>query len=155
MARSVTRDEALLKMASLCARSEQCEFDITRKLRVKGFSTDDISYIIDELKERRFIDNLRFATAFARDKVRFSSWGKMKIRAALLAHRIPVNLINEAFEQIDTDDYREAVMRSARSAAMTLDLSDRSGRLKLLRRLMSRGFESELANMAVRELCNR
>jgi len=155
MAKSVTREEALLKMAGLCARSEQCEFDITRKLRAKGFSADDTRCIIDELVARRFIDHRRFAAAFARDKVRFSSWGKMKIRAALLARRIPENHINAAMEEIDTCDYQAAAMRSARSAAVSLDLMEHSDRLKLFRRLMARGFEPEVVNMTIRELRNQ
>ena len=155
MAKTYTREEALLKMAGLCARSEQCESDVARKLRACGLPAADIRLVIEELVSRNFIDHRRFAAAFARDKVRFSSWGKMKIRAALFAKRIPENLINEAMEEIDADDYRAAAMRSARSAALSLDLGEQSGRQKLFRRLMSRGFEPDVVSMAVRELLGR
>lgn len=155
MPKTVTRDEALLKMADLCARSEQCESDIARKLRAKGMSSGDIRSIIDELVERSFIDHRRYATAFTRDKVRFSAWGKMKIRAALIARRIPESIINDAFEQVDTEDYKSAVMRSARSAAMSLDFKEHSDRLKLFRRLVSKGFEPDVANRAIRELLSQ
>ena len=65
----LTRDEALVRMAGLCARSEQCASDIARKLRTKGLSSADIASVIDELKERSFLDEARYARSFARDKV--------------------------------------------------------------------------------------
>lgn len=152
MAKPMTREEAMLKMAGLCARSEQCAFDIARKLRAKGFPSDVTRSIIEELTERRFIDHRRFAVAFARDKVRFSAWGKMKIRAALMARRIPENLITEAFEEISPEDYEAAAMRSARSAAASLDLAEYADRVKLFRSMMSRGFEPDAVNKAIRKL---
>ena len=52
--------EALkLKMADLCARSEQCEYDIREKLRRKMLPIADIDRIICFLIENRFIDDLR------------------------------------------------------------------------------------------------
>ena len=73
----LTAEQALLRMADLCARSEQCPYDIAKKLRAKALSEADIHKVIDELRRRRFIDERRFAASFARDKVRFAGWGRL------------------------------------------------------------------------------
>jgi len=73
-------------MAGLCARSEQCEGDIARKLAAKGMGASDVEWVLGELRERGFVDAVRFARSFTNDKVRFSAWGRIKIRAALLEH---------------------------------------------------------------------
>lgn len=147
-----TSEQALIKMADLCARSEQCAFDISRKLRVKGLAGDQIAEIIDYLTEHKFIDSFRFARSFARDKIRFSAWGRIKIRAALIARRIPEAVISQAFAEVDPSDYSDAASRAASSRAASLDLSVYDDRLRLFRYMMSRGFEPDVANREVARL---
>lgn len=145
----------LLKMAALCARSEQCEADIARRLYAKGLPVGDVDWVVNNLKQQSFIDDRRFAAAFARDKVRFSAWGRRKIRAALIAKRIKESIIAGALEEINDDDYAEAIERAARAKALNLNLGLRDDQLKLYRHLLSRGFESELAIAEVKKECGR
>lgn len=152
MRKTVTKEEALVSMASLCARSEQCEADIYKKLLNKGLSHGDIHEIIEELINREFIDNARFARSFANDKVRFSAWGRNKIRAALMAKRISSVDTAEALAQIDEKEYAAALSRAVKSKVSGLDLSVYEDRLKLYRHLLSRGFESSFASSAVKKL---
>lgn len=154
MKKILTREEALLAMADLCARSEQCAYDIAKKLRLKGLSSSDIMAVILELEEREFIDHKRFARSFARDKVRFSAWGKNKIKAALLSKRISASIINEAFQHIEPEDYNDALTRAAKAKSRQLDLSQYEDRLKLYRHLVSRGFESSIVSKIVKTLQN-
>lgn len=135
----------LLKMATLCARSEQCPSDIRKKLIARGLGAADCNRIIADLTERKFLSEERFARSFARDKVRFSAWGKIKIRKALYAKRIPASVIEEALSQIPAEDYSSAIIRAARSKAAGLQLANPSDRMKLYKFLLGRGFESYLA----------
>ncbi|MDE6217636.1 MAG: RecX family transcriptional regulator [Muribaculaceae bacterium] len=132
------------RMASLCARSEQCESDIRTKIRRAGIFPDKEQEIIDFLMEHRFLDNARFARAFASDKVRFSGWGRIKIRNALLMKRIPSDLIDEAIGGVEESDYEAAILSAARAKSRGLDLSQRDDAMKLCRHLASRGFEPSL-----------
>lgn len=137
---SMTREEALLRMADLCARSEQCAFDIERKLRLRQMSEDDISAVIEELERRKFLDSARFARSFANDKLRFSGWGRVKIRAALAQRHIPASDISTALAALDSEEYESALLRVAEAKARRLDLSSYADSTKLLRHLVSRGF---------------
>lgn len=148
----LTKDEALLKMAALCARSEQCTFDISSKLRAAGLAQPDIDSVLGELVERRFLDESRYAAAYARDKVRFSAWGPLKVRAGLAAKRITGRAAAVALEAVDPQDYADALARSARAKAAYVDLSTKEGRVKLFRHLLSRGFRSEESMAVVRKI---
>ncbi len=142
----------LSRMASLCARSEQCEADIAAKLHKAGLSRDDADSIMRRLRDDRFLDNRRFARAFASDKSRFAGWGRVRIRMALAMKRIPSDIVAEALDNIDDEEYMEAMRRTARAKTRTLDISLRDDRNKLYRHLLSRGYESALAVKVIKEL---
>lgn len=155
MERKTTPEAALIRMADLCARSEQCEADIRQKLYRLGLTSSEVQRVIESLIADRFIDNARFAAAFARDKCRFSAWGRNKIRLALMAKRIKSSDIDDALRSIDEKDYADALRRTAAAKARGMDFSGpdaRDNRMRLFRHIISRGFESELASKAVREL---
>lgn len=158
MKKAITKEEARERMAALCARSEQCEADIRQKLYRLGFPSGIVQEIVTSLMEEKFIDNARFAGCFARDKCRFSLWGRNKIRLYLAAKRISSADIAKALESIDEKDYLYALHRTAATKARGMNLSGSDGRenrLLLFRHLVSRGFESSLASMAIKEILNR
>jgi len=158
MERKISPEAAQTRMADLCARSEQCEADIRQKLYRLGLSSTEVQNIIEALVRDKFIDNTRFACAFARDKCRFSSWGRNKIRLALIAKRISSSDISHGLDAIDRHDYLEALRRTAVAKARDMDLSGgegRENRIKLFRHILSRGFESDLASKTVRELVEK
>lgn len=131
-----------LKMADLCARSEQCEYDIREKLRRNLLQSSVVDEIISFLLERHFIDNKRYARSFANDKVRFAGWGRNKIRQALRLKRIPSDFIDNAIENIDEKEYNQSLLRIAQNKAKSLDIDIYQDKIKLYRHLLSRGFES-------------
>lgn len=142
--------EALLKrMASLCAKSEQCTFDISTKLYKAGLPAERREEIIRYLTANRYLDDARFAKAFASYKVRFSAWGKNKIKMALAAKRIPSAIVSEAIEAIDERDYAEALHKVVEAKKRDMDISDREQRAKIYRQLLARGFESSLISRAL------
>lgn len=150
MKKEITRDDALLRMASLCARSEQCEFDIRQKLRRMTLSADDSDWVITQLSERRFLDNARFAGSFARDKVKFAGWGPLKIREALYAKRIDSSIVLEAIDSIDPNELIDAITRIGAAKARQLDMDVREDKIKFVRYLMQRGFSYDDARKALR-----
>lgn len=150
--KEITPEAARLRMADLCARGEHCESEIAGKLRKMGISSDDGRKIIDFLIEGRFIDNARFAAAFARDKVRFAGWGRRKISLALAQKRINSRLIAEALDEIDPADYADAVAHVAASKARGLDLEDFDDRRRLFLAMARRGFEPDIISAEIQKL---
>lgn len=139
-------------MADLCSRSEQCEADIRRKLQLMGIPGSAATEIIDDLTAQRFIDNSRYARAFANDKARFSGWGQHKIKAALAVKRISSSDISEAIENVESEIFQEAADRACAAKARTLDLTEYTDRTKLTRHLLSKGFTSSEISRAISKL---
>lgn len=144
--------EALLQMADLCARSEQCAFDIDRKLRLKGFSSEESERVIAELTRRNFLDSGRYARSFANDKIRFAGWGRVKIRLALLQRRVPEIDIRQALENIDRSEYHQKLISIARLKSRRFDLNSYGDRMKLIRHLVIRGFTASEASSVLKEI---
>lgn len=153
--RKPTADEMLLRMAGLCAGAEQCTADIRNKILKQGFSSEEAEYMVRYLQENKYIDDSRYARAYAVDKVRFSGWGRMKVRMGLRAKGMWDAVISQALEYISQSDYDDALNRVMKAKAKGLDLKDVKDRQKLYRHLVSRGFESNLIIDAMRQLMKR
>lgn len=145
----------LLRMAGLCAGAEQCTADIRNKILKQGFSSEEAEYMVRYLQENKYIDDSRYARAYAVDKVRFSGWGRMKVRMGLRAKGMGDSVISQALEYISQSDYDDALNRVMKAKAKGLDLKDVKDRQKLYSHLVSRGFESNLIIDAMRLLMKR
>lgn len=139
-----------MRLEALCARAEHCTYEMKTKLRGWGISGSAAEKIIDHLTENRFIDDLRFAQSFVRDRYRFSGYGRRKIALALMAKRMPRDIIDEAMEEIDDDIYFDNLRHIIDRKASTLDLSRYEDRNKLYRYALSRGYESDLTVRAIK-----
>lgn len=153
--RPVTPEKAMERLAALCARSEQCSYDLREKLRKMDLAPEESEDIMTRLTEMKFVDDTRYAGALARDKVRFSNWGKRKIREYLVTKRIPASDIDAALAGIDPEDYKKALIAAAKAKVKALDLKNFDHRTKLVKHLMSRGFEPNIAIKITREAVKR
>lgn len=147
----LTPENALLQMADLCARSEQCSFDILEKLKKKGLPLSECRKVVEKLKEMKYIDDSRFAGAYARDKASFHGWGKRKIRYALVLKKIDSATISEALDSIDEKVYKDVIERLVKSKAQKYDPRVYEERAKILRSLAMKGYEPTLISKAISE----
>ncbi|MBQ6766918.1 MAG: regulatory protein RecX, partial [Paludibacteraceae bacterium] len=122
--------------------AERCRADVEEKLRKAEASEEEKGAILDRLVAEGFIDERRYAKAFAADKFRFSKWGKHKIEFALRAKRVSEDCIGEAIDAIDPDEYERTRQELTEAKAKTLkgDKSSMENRAKILRFMAGRGF---------------
>ena len=146
MTRNVSRvlnfEQGLQRAAALCCQSEHCVADITEKLLRWGVSREDSDRIIDRLIDEKYIDESRYAIAYVRDKVRFSHWGRVKIKSMLRMLRISEPDISNAFDSFDEDEYLGILEGVIESKRKTLpEAESYASRVKLIRFALQRGFE--------------
>lgn len=137
-----TPEQALSSLMRQCARAERCSSDALRSMRRWGLSEGDAQGVLERLKRERFIDDERYAEAYVREKVRFSGWGAMKIRAALRTKSIAPDIITRALMQLEPEadvSRLEEVLRKKASKTSARDVYDLKA--KLVRFGMSRGFD--------------
>lgn len=150
----LTPDEAMARAMALCDKCEQCSSDIMRKLLTWGMLPIQACSIIEKLRDMRYIDDLRFARAYAHDKMAYSGWGRNKIVAGLWAKRLGREYIDASCDELDQDEYARVAERVIRSKARSLPegMSTYANRLKILKFAAGRGFERPLATAIIRRL---
>lgn len=150
MKKPITTDNAFLQLATLCARSEQAEGDLRKKLQSWGINNGDADSIISRLKQERYLDNERYARAYCRDKLRFNGWGRLKISFMLRGKGIEQEFIDQALAEIDDQQYANVLEDIITNKAKTLNGKDSEHkRAALLRFATSRGFETNLIFSAI------
>ena len=150
----ITPEMALSKGASLCARCEQCTYDIMRKFDRWGLSRRDADAVMLQLEQKGIISDARYAAAYAHDKLVFSGWGARKIAMGLAAKRIPRDMIAEALSTLDKEEYVAVAKRVLSSRLrLTPSLTETyEGKQKLLRFGVQRGFPIALVSGIINQL---
>lgn len=150
----ITHQEAQVKIETLCARAEHSSGEVIDRLRRWGISSRDIANIVQSLIHNRFIDDRRFAKAYATDKIKFARWGKRKVFQGLKLKKIDSEIIRDTLAGIDDTMYAsilETILRIKIEAKPEL-ITSYEGRTRLFRFAASRGFEPQLCSMILRKI---
>ena len=140
--KTISEAKAFSRMSNLCARRECCVFDVKTKLQRYDLEPDVVDNIINQLKEEKYIDELRFTRSFINDKVRFNKWGKVKINFALRKKRIPENIVTKVFLDYSDDELNDSLQDLLQAKWKTIKAnSEYEKRTKLIRFGLGRGFE--------------
>lgn len=144
---------ALSALEALCSKREYCISEIRQKAltRLEG-KTELVQEIIDSLINESYIDESRYASAFAREKSAINGWGPIKIRYALITKGIPADIISEALEEIDSDKSLEKLKKALEAKRKSLE-GEPYYKLKLTKFALSKGYSYEAISSIVNEVC--
>lgn len=143
------------RLRGLCSRREYCRSDVMKKaVAALDGNQSEAARIVDILVEERYVDDLRYASAFARDKSSISGWGSVKISHMLSAKGISRDIIKEALEEIDEEKASSRLDKLLQSKARSLK-DDPQAKLKLLRFALGRGYEYDEVKNIVDELITK
>ena len=136
----------------LCAKREYCVSDIRRKAleRLEG-DRQKADEMVAALVADKFVDDARYASAFAREKASLQGWGPIKIRFQLRAKGISDAIISSALGEIDPDKASARLEKLLLNKWHTLQ-DDPQGRLKLIKFALTRGYEYEEIDPLVRQI---
>ena len=124
-----------------CSRREYCKSDILKKaMAALQGDEEGAAKVLEILVAEKYVDDLRYATAYAREKAMISGWGETKIRYMLSAKRIDRALVDQALTEIDGDRADSRLRKLLENKANTLK-ADPQIRLKLLRFALGRGYQ--------------
>lgn len=128
------------RMRALCSKREYCSSEIKKKLNdaLEG-DNEAVAGILDSLKKDGYVDDSRYASAFARDKSSIAGWGNIKIRHALAAKGVERDVVEAALKEIDPEKADSRLEKLAANRYKALK-DDPQCRLKMLRYLLGRGY---------------
>ncbi len=138
-------EKAHAKAESYCAYQERSQQEVRDKLYEWGLYSTQVEQLISILIQDNFLNEERFALAFAQGKLRIKGWGRIKIKQALKFKRVPEKLIQKALKNLDYDEYEQKLIAVFQKKDRLLTEKDSfKRRYKLQQYLLSRGFESDL-----------
>ena len=145
--------EALSYTMDLCSRQEKCSSEIREKLKKFKVQEASMVKVLQTLKKEGFIDESRYAGMFVRDKLRINRWGKIKIQYMLSSKRIPDEIIRDALDGIDDQNYLEILKEELSKKQKSIKAENPfEVRNKLARFAQQRGFESGLIFQVLDEM---
>lgn len=142
----------LSRLQKQCSKAEYCTSDIRRKaLKDLEGDADAADIVVASLVEDRYIDDARYASAYAREKATIQGWGPVKIRFQLRGKGISDAVISEALAEIEPAKAEDKLERVLTAKARTLQ-GDPQFRLKLLKFGLTRGYNYDEVEAAVSKI---
>ena len=108
---------------------------------------------IEQLEKSGFLDEKRYVKTFINSHFEKKKWGAAKIRAALSSKGIKDNLYKDLLQDIDKEDYYATALKLAEKKNGSIkSKSPQDHKMKLMRFLMSKGFEGEVIKRVMKKI---
>jgi regulatory protein len=151
----LTSKQAYLKASRFCAYQERTQQEVREKLRDLGIYGDQAEEIISQLILDNFINEERFAQAFAGGKFRIKKWGRVKIEYALKQKGLSPYCIKKGMAEIEEDDYEKTLLELiAKKFPLIQENNIALRKQKLAQYLIGKGYESDLIWTKIKQLLN-
>lgn len=152
----LTKEQALQKLRQYCAYQERSHAEVQQKLWDLGVRRAEHDEAIATLIEENYLNEERFAKAFAGGKFRMKDWGRKKIYYGLKEKKVSDYNIRQAMKEINEEEYERKLELLAEKRYASL-----RGEQYLIRKkktidyLLQKGYEPELVTAAVNRLTEK
>ena len=141
----LTPQQAKEKIQRYCVYQERSHQEVRNKLYEYGLHRTDVDEIITALITDGFLNEERFARAFAGGKFRMKKWGRIKITHALESRGVSGNCILIGLREIDAEAYMATLRELLKEKSGLLGEDNiYAHRHRLSRYAIQKGFEPEL-----------
>jgi len=132
-------------MESWCAYQERSHLQVRRKLIQFGIDGNEAEELIASLITDGFLNEHRFAKAYAGGKFRMKKWGKARIERELRQQGVGQRCIADGLKEIDAADYRKTlrILLDKKLSQLKGD-SEAVRKNKVARFAIGKGYESDL-----------
>ena len=152
----LTKEQAIQKLRQYCAYQERSHSEVKQKLWDLGVWRSEHDEIISSLIEDDYLNEERFAKAFAGGKFRMKDWGRKKIYYGLKEKGVGEYIISLAMKEIDEEAYQKTLQQLAEKKYNSL-----KGEQYLVRKkktadyLLQKGYEPQLVTGLVNSFGNK
>jgi regulatory protein len=141
----LTPELAFEKIKNWCAYQERSQQEARDKLYEYGLYKEDVEQSISKLINENFLNEERYAIAFAGGKFRIKKWGRQKIKAELRMRKVSDYCIHKALKQIGDNDYLSALeWVITKKLKLVKEPNKIKKHYKILQYASSRGYEKDL-----------
>lgn len=144
----------LSSLQAQCVKREYCSHDMEQKaIKASEGDSETARRLLSDLVKDRFVDDCRYACAFAREKSSLTGWGPAKISYALRMKGISKESIAEALSQVDPEAASSKLRKLVENKWKILQ-DDPYGKFKLIKFALSRGYEYDDVATMVEDVIN-
>ena len=150
--KKLTKEQALQKLRHYCRYQERCCSEVKNKLFELGMNKSLHDEMIDELIDENYLNEERFAIAFAIGRFKMKQWGRKKIFYELKVKKLSNEAIQKGLEQINEKDYVKVLEKLAKEKYASLKHEQYLVRKKkTMDYLIQKGFEFDLVNSLIQK----
>ena len=84
-------------------RRQHSTSELRIKLKQKGYETELINQVLDDLKQKNYLDDTKFAEMFVEEKIKLKLWGEQKLRSELIKRGIKSEIISDVIRNKVSD----------------------------------------------------
>lgn len=143
--KKLTTADARLRIYRYCAYQERCHQEVKTKLYEFGLSKSEVDEIVTDLITDGYLNEERFAKAFAGGKFRMKKWGRIKIEHELDSKGLTAACIRSGLAEIDEEEYlvslRNILISKARQVIVENEFVKKD---KIASFAIQKGYEPEL-----------
>jgi regulatory protein len=152
--KNIGTEAAFRKIKHYCAYQERAHAEVKQKLYGYGLYKNEVELLISNLIEENYLNEERFAIAFAGGKFRIKQWGKTKIKYELAQKQVSAYCIKKALASILEEDYEKTLTKLAAEKLKTLtgETNIFTKKSKLQNYLVGKGYEFNVVGKIVNAL---
>jgi len=137
-------------------RRQHSTSELRIKLKQKGYETELINHVLDDLKQKNYLDDTKFAEMFVEEKIKLKLWGEQKLRGELIKRGIKSEIISDVLRNKITDEDKlnnAMTVASKKYDTLRIRYSDKDViKKKLITFLNSRGYNYDVIKEVYDEL---
>ncbi len=140
-----SRTQAPNKIFRYCAYQERSHQEVKAKLFQYGLHSSEVDEILSYLITEGFLNEERYAKAFAGGKFRIMKWGKLKIQRELESSGVSPRNIARGLAEISHSEYSQTILSLIKKKSNRVtDENIFSKKHKVARFVIGKGYEPEL-----------
>ncbi len=144
--------EAKVKLYRYCVYQERCHQEVKEKLSEFGLWGEQAEEIVAHLIQEGFLNEERFAKAYASGKFRLKHWGKLKIVRGLEQRGLSRHCILTGLNEISESEYQQTIVQLVEKKTSTTEAANLyTLRDKVAKYVIQKGFEPELVWALLKE----
>lgn len=152
--KNIGTEKAWQKIKHYCAYQERSHAETRDKLYKFGLYKQEVEALLAQLIEENYLNEERYAIAFAGGHFRTKQWGRVKINHGLSQKKVSAYCIKKALASIDDREYEQCLQKlaSAKLATLQAEKNILIKKTKLQNYLLQKGYEGAMIGAVVKDL---
>ncbi len=145
-AKNIGTERALQKIKHYCSYQERSHQEVKEKLYSFGLYKEEVESLLSQMIEENYLNEERYAVAFAGGKFRIRQWGRIKIKYELKQKRVSEYCIKKGLASIADEEYKKTLQKlfEEKKELLKEEKEVRNKKQKIRFFLVQKGYEPEL-----------